>query len=153
LRKHLYQLVEQENGRILTAETQYITHIAVKSAAFSYALFLAIYPLQGRLPTLTNLYDLFLAALMLMGCIMLLGIMAYYGRYRTSCTLWAYLLSRKRIPRSHAAKPLPLTAIALFMALIRRFILVYGRRRRPHHRPKNKAPILLFQQAALLLAP
>ncbi len=104
--------------------------------------------------TVARAYQLGLLALMLFACVFLLLFFVGYGRYRTERTFWEYLLSLKRIPLSHWSIPLLLPNPGHTSTIVfQRLRALFGRRCSPCQRPKHKAPILLFQQAPLLLAP
>ncbi len=155
MKKRLLHLFEHENGRQLEEDTIASAKVAGwVAAAVTAGIVLLSALTSGQTLTLAVGYQLALAALMLFACLFLLLLLTGYGRYRTERTFWEYLLSLKRIPLSHWTTPLPLhkTGHTPFV-LCKRPLALFGRRILPHQRPKHKAPILLFQQAPLLLAP
>lgn len=155
MKKRLWQLLERENGRQLDEDVTASAIVAAWVTAFvSATLALLIGPSSQQSLTVARAYQLGLLALMLFACVFLMLFLVGYGRYRTERTCWEYLLSLKRIPLSHWTIPLPLHEhIHTAFVLAKWPLALFGRRFLPHQRPKRKAPILLFQQAPLLLAP
>lgn len=154
MKKRLLHLFEQENGRQLEEDTIASAKVAGwVAAAVTAGIALLSTLTSGQPPTLAVGYQLALAALMLFACLFLLLLLTGYGRYRSAHTFWEYLLSRKHIPLSHWTTPIKPGSASFVAAICGRPLYLLGKRYRPHHRPKHKAPILLFQQAPLLLAP
>lgn len=154
MKKRLLHLFEHENGRQLEEDTIASAKVAGwVAAAVTAGIALLSTLTSGQPPTLAVGYQLALAALMLFACLFLLLLLTGYGRYRSAHTFWEYLLSRKHIPLSHWTTPIKPGSASFVAAICDRPSYLLGKRYRPHHRPKHKAPILLFQQAPLLLAP
>lgn len=155
MKKRLLHLFEHENGRQLEEDTIASAKVAGwVAAAVSTGVALLSALTSGQTLTLAVGYQLALAALMLFACLFLLLLLTGYGRYRSAHTFWEYLLSRKRIPLSHWTTPIKLNgADNVVTVTCGQPLYLLRKRYRPYHRPKHKAPILLFQQAPLLLAP
>jgi hypothetical protein len=151
LNKRLLQQVEQENSQQLDEDTTFSFQ-----AAGSVAVLIAfgIIVLTNLPLTLALAQDVVVFALILFAVLVLMFLVVIYGRYRSTRTFWEYLFSLRRIPLSHWLTPFKLDIIGQAqLALPRRQVTLFRRRCGPHQRPKHKAPILLFQKAALLLAP
>lgn len=155
MKKRLLYLFEHENGRQLEEDTIASAKVAGwVAAAVSTGIALLSALTSGQTLTFALGYQLALAALMLFACLFLLLLLTGYGRYRTERTFWEYLLSLKHIPLSHWTTPIKRDSTATIAIVLRgQPPSLLRKRHQPHHRPKHKAPILLFQQAPLLLAP
>lgn len=155
LRKQFLQIFEQENSNQLDEDTTFSAKVAgwttvcIGTSITLLSVFSSSHPLA-----LTLGHNLILAALMLLGSMLLLLLGVSCVRYRSARTFWEYLLSLKRIPPTHWTTPQMLDiASQVDTALRCRQVVLFAIRYCPHYRSKHKAPLLLFQQAALLLAP
>ncbi len=155
LRKRALQLIERENRHQLDDDVTLSAHSASGVTLCVGGGITFLIALRAQQPFSFDLgYELLLATLMLLAVVCLMLLAVCYGRYRTERTFWEYLLSLKRIPLSHWTTPLTLhSPNHISFVLGKRLLTLLGRRFLPQHRPKHKAPILLFQQAPLLLAP
>lgn len=155
MKKRLWQLLERENGRQLDEDVTASAIVAGWVTASVSAILALLTSLSSHQPlTVAHAYQLGLFALMLFACVFLQLFFVGYGRYRTERTFWEFLLSLKRIPLSHWSIPLLLPDPGHTSTIVfQRVRALFGRRCSPYQRPKHKAPILLFQQAPLLLAP
>lgn len=151
MKKHRFQFLEQQNSNQLDVDTI----LSVKAAGWVTATVAAAIVFLSRQPfTFTHSYNLVLAALMLFGFVFLLLLGIGYGRYRSVRTFWEYLRSLKPIPPSHHPTPIVLNlADSTTVAVRCQQLFLIGVRRCSWRTPKSKVPILLFQQAPLLLAP
>ena len=151
MKKRLLQLCEQESRSDLEVDT---TLSAKGAGLVSTSLTIVILLLSPTPLTLTFGHQLILTTLMLFSLVLLLFLGVGYGRYRSTRTFWEYLLSLKHTPPTHWTVPFKLTnADNTLGTVCARWLFLLTLRCCPSQRPKHKAPILLFQQAALLLAP
>lgn len=151
MKKYRFQSLEQENSSQLDADTT----LSVKAAGLVTAYSAAAILLLSRQPfTFTHSHQLVVSTLMLFSLVFLLLLGVGYGRYRSVRTFWEYLRSLKPIPPSHHPIPMALDlADSTTVAVRCQQLFQVGVRCCPWRAPKSKAPILLFQQAPLLLAP
>jgi hypothetical protein len=151
LKKRLLQRLEQENSHCLDTDTNFSALVA---GCVTITITTGLVLLSQQPLTLASGYHYFINGLMLFAFVFLLLMAVSYGRYRSSRTFWEYLLSLKRVPPTHWTTPQKLnTADTALAEIDARRLFLLTKRGCPHHRPKHKAPILLFQQASLLLAP
>jgi hypothetical protein len=151
LKKQLLDQIEQENSHQLDEDLTFSVQASCLATAF-VAAFVVAYSRMAL--TVDFGQNLIVAALMLLGTLVLLFTAVLYTRYRSTCTFWEYVLSLRRIPLSHWIIPSKLDLAGQNQSGLQSRLQLLSRRRCcPHHRPKHKAPILLFQQAPLLLAP
>lgn len=88
------------------------------------------------------------------GFVWLLTLLTAIGRFLSTQTFWEYLCSLKPIPPSHWTRPAHVEEAERILVITRfRQLRIYYAQRSLPHLSKSKAPLLLFQQAPLLLAP
>jgi hypothetical protein len=151
LKKQLLNQIEQENSRQMDEDITFSLKASILATAFVTACIVDYYKIALTVDFGQNLI---VAALMLLGMLVLLFLAVLVTRYQSTRTFWEYVLSLRRIPLSHWIIPSKLDLVGQNQSGLQSRLQLLSRRRCcPHQRPKHKAPILLFQQAPLLLAP
>jgi len=155
LKKRRIQQFERQNSEQLDVDVTISAHIAGWVTAFMSASIILLIALSSNQPlTIAFIYQVTLAGLMLLAILFLTFFSINYGRYRTIRTFFEYLRSLKRPPLSHWTIPIKTDLTDPTVVAIRcRQILLFSRRCCPQFSSKQKAPLLLFRQAPLLLAP
>jgi len=155
LKKRRIQQFERRNSDQLDVDVVISAHIAGWIAAFMSAGVIFLIALSSDQPlTIALSYQVALAGLMLLAILFLACLSINYSRYRTVRTFLEYLRSLKQPPLSHWTIPIKTDLTDPAVVAIRcRQILLFSRRCCPQFSSKQKAPLLLFRQAPLLLAP